>query len=95
MKKSTEKNVIIKLYEESLNDIIWTHKIQATLLDNYVYNAIVNHAIYKYKYKGNKGLNENDLLQEIIYKQYKNSKTNNRFTILTNYLNKNKYEYKR
>lgn len=35
MKKSTEKDVIIKLYEESLNDVIWTHKIQATLLDSY------------------------------------------------------------
>lgn len=35
MKKNTEKDVIVKLYEESLNDIIWTHKIQATLLDEY------------------------------------------------------------
>lgn len=35
MKKKTEKDVIVKLYEESLNDIIWTHKIQATLLDEY------------------------------------------------------------
>ena len=35
MKKSTEKDVIIKLYEESLSDVIWTHKIQATLLDSY------------------------------------------------------------
>ena len=35
MKINTEKDVIIKLYEESLNDIIWTHKIQATLLDSY------------------------------------------------------------
>ena len=64
-------------------------------LDNYVYNAIVNHAIYKYKYNGNKCICENDLLQEIVYKHYKKSNTNNRFTILINYLNKNKYEYKR
>ncbi len=35
MKINTEKDVIIKLYEESLNDVIWTHKIQATLLDSY------------------------------------------------------------
>ena len=34
-KKAKEKDVIVKLYEESLNDIIWTHKIQATLLDDY------------------------------------------------------------
>ena len=31
----------------------------------------------------------------MIYKQYKISNTINRFTILINYLNKNKYEYKR
>lgn len=36
IKKTKEKDVIIKLYEESLNDIIWTHKIQATLLDDYI-----------------------------------------------------------
>lgn len=35
-KKTKEKDVIIKLYEESLNDIVWTHKIQATLLDDYI-----------------------------------------------------------
>ena len=64
-------------------------------LDNYVYNAIVNHAVYKYKYNGNKCISENDLLQEIVYKHYKKPNTNNRFTILINYLNKNKYEYKR
>lgn len=64
-------------------------------LDNYIYNAIVNHAVYKYRYKGNKEISENDLLQEIIYKQYKKSKTNSRFNILTNYLSKNKYEYRK
>ena len=30
---NNEKNTILKLYEDSLNDIIWTHKIQATVLD--------------------------------------------------------------
>ena len=64
-------------------------------IDNYVYNAIVNHAVYKYKYNGNKNLSENDLLQEIIYKNYKRNKSNNRFNILTNYLSKNKYGYKK
>lgn len=64
-------------------------------LDNYIYNSIVNHAVYKYKYNGNKEISENDLLQEIIYKQYKKSKTNSRFNILTNYLSKNKYQYRR
>lgn len=34
-KSNNEKNTITKLYEESLNDIIWTHKIHATLLDKF------------------------------------------------------------
>lgn len=43
--KTKEKETILNLYEESLNDIIWTHKIQATLLDelikkNYRYRTI-------------------------------------------------------
>ncbi len=40
-----KKDVIINLYKESINDIIWTHKIQATVLDklrlkNKVYKII-------------------------------------------------------
>lgn len=64
-------------------------------VNNYIYNAIVNHAIYKYRYKGNKSITENDLLQEIIYKQYRQNKNYSVTNILTNYLSKNKYEYKR
>lgn len=33
-RNNNEKNTILKLYEDSLNDIIWTYKIQATILDN-------------------------------------------------------------
>jgi len=36
MGKNIEKETILKLYEEDLNDIIWTHKIQATLMDNMI-----------------------------------------------------------
>lgn len=35
-KKGKEKDAILKLYDESLNDTIWTHKIQATLLDDFI-----------------------------------------------------------
>ncbi len=50
MKKiNTEKDTIIKLYEENLNDIIWTHKIHATLLDelnkNYKIYTIIKESI--------------------------------------------------
>lgn len=64
-------------------------------LDNYVLNAIVNHANYK-----NKKISENDLIQEIVYKNYKNTKSKSRVSILNNYLSnlsdslrfKNKYQ---
>lgn len=64
-------------------------------LDNYVLNAIVNHANYK-----NKKISENDLIQEIIYKNYKKTKSKSRVSFLNNYLSnlsdnlrfKNKYQ---
>lgn len=50
MKKGDkDKETIIKLYEDSLNDIIWTHKIQSTLLDklhkNYKIYSIIKETI--------------------------------------------------
>lgn len=33
-KKDIEKETILKLYDDSINDVIWTYKIQATLLDD-------------------------------------------------------------
>lgn len=64
-------------------------------LDNYVLNAIANHANYR-----NKKISENDLIQEIIYKNYKKTKSKSRVSILNNYLSnlsdnlrfKNKYQ---
>ena len=32
--KESEREAILELYERSINDVIWTHKIQATLLDS-------------------------------------------------------------
>lgn len=50
MKKiNNEKDTVIKLYEDNLNDIIWTHKIYATLLDklnkNYKIYTIIKESI--------------------------------------------------
>lgn len=64
-------------------------------LNNYVLNAIVNHAYYK-----NKKITENDVIQEMVYKEYKRSKSKSRLNIVTNYLSnanrnlqfKNKYQ---
>ena len=60
-------------------------------VDNYVYNAIVNNALYNYencKKKFNK-ISENDLIQEIILKHYLKNKKQNKYDILKNYLSKN------
>jgi len=69
-------------------------------LDNCVLNAIVNHANYFYKTKSKKYniLNEDDLLSEIILKEFKKDKNQTRYNILTNYLSStsivNKYKNK-
>lgn len=67
--------------------------------DNYVMNAIVNHAYYKNQHKN---ITENDIIREMIYKQYKKSKYDSKYDIVLNYLSnlsksnqfKNKYEIK-
>ncbi len=57
-------------------------------IDNYIYNAIVNHAVYTFKTnsKKYKTLNPDDILKEIILKEYKKNKNQNKYTILSNYL---------
>lgn len=68
-------------------------------LDNYILNAVVNHANYRYK---NPKISENDVIIEIIYKQYKKNKYSSKYDIVLNYLSnlskrnqfKNKYEIK-
>ncbi|MBO4246093.1 MAG: hypothetical protein J5892_05115 [Bacilli bacterium] len=56
-------------------------KSKEKYLNNYVLNAIVNHAYYK-----NKKITENDVIQEIVYKEYKRSKSKSKLSIVTNYL---------
>lgn len=57
-------------------------------IDNYIYNAIVNHAVYTFKTnsKKYKTLNPDDILREIILKEYKKNNNQNKYTILSNYL---------
>ena len=52
-------------------------------IDNYIYNSIVNHAIYNYR---KKRITEEEIIQEVVYKNYKNNSNYTRFNILTNYL---------
>lgn len=71
-------------------------------VDNFILNSIINHADYLYKAKSKKYniVKEDDLLSEIILKEYKKNKNQTRFNILNNYLSnttstkqyKNKYK---
>ena len=57
-------------------------------IDNYIYNSIVNHADYLFKTnsKKYKNLNPDDILRELILKEYKKNMNQNKYTILNNYL---------
>ena len=57
-------------------------------IDNYIYNAIVNHASYKFiKLKDkNKGISDNEILQEAILKAYKKNKKQSKYDLLVSYL---------
>lgn len=83
------------LYKVNKGNNISSIKLNAELvdykneyIDNYVLNAIVNHANYFYKTKSTKYnmLNEDDLLREIILKEFKKIKRQTRYNILSNYL---------
>ena len=73
-------------------------KSKEKYLDNYILNAIVNHANYINKHPK---ISEDELLQNIVYKNYKKNKQT-RFNILSNYLStssrsskfKNQYKIK-
>lgn len=54
--------------------------------NNYVMNAIVNHAYYQNKHPK---ITENDLLREMVYNEYKKRKRQTRYNILSNYLSSN------
>lgn len=66
-------------------------------LDNYILNAIVNHANYKYK---NSKISEDELLREVVYKEYKRNRISSKYDIIRNFLSntnrcikyKNKYQ---
>lgn len=61
-------------------------KIKQEYLDNYVFNAIVNHANYYYKSKKKNHINEDKIIEEIILNDYLKNKKKSRFNILKNYL---------
>lgn len=71
-------------------------KSKEKYLDNYVYNAIVNHANYFYKTKSKKykKIDSDELLREIILREFKRSRSMSRYTILKDYLSEKNYQSK-
>ena len=93
-------------YYQSLSELNNEKGIDKTLainkekyLDNYILNAIVNHANSKYK---NRDIREEELIHEIVYREYKKMRTKTKTDILTNCLSninsslrfKNQYQIK-
>ncbi|MDO5556927.1 MAG: relaxase MobL [Clostridia bacterium] len=92
---NTINNYLYKVnIDNNVSNIIVNSKLtdsKQEYLDNYILNAIVNHADYFYntKSKKYKTFNEDDLLREIILKEFKKDKYQTRYNILENYLSSN------
>ena len=71
-------------------------KSKEKYFDNYVYNAIVNHANYFYKTKSKKykKMDSDELLREIILREFKRNKSISRYTLLKDYLSEKNYQSK-
>jgi hypothetical protein len=54
--------------------------------DNYVMNAIVNHAVYLYRNNSKRNINENTIVEAIVLDNYVKNKKQTRLNILHNYL---------
>jgi len=95
MFKSSLEDINKYFYEinvdNNVSNIVVDNKLinkKSEYIDNYILNAIVNHADYFYKSKSKKYniFNEDDLLREIILREFKKNKNQTRYNILENYL---------
>ena len=92
-------NYFKSIAESNHSDTVDTSLIKnkQKYLDNYILNAIVNHANYKYK---NPKFTEDELLREVIHKEYKKNRSMSKYDIVRNILSntsnslkfKNKYQ---
>ena len=92
-------NYFKSIAESNHSDTVDTSLIKnkQKYLDNYILNAIVNHANYKYK---NPKFTEDELLREVIHKEYKKNRSMSKYAIVRNILSntsnslkfKNKYQ---
>ena len=89
------KSIAESNHSDTVDDSLIKNKQK--YLDNYILNAIVNHANYKYK---NPKFTEDELLREVIHKEYKKNRSMSKYDIVRNILSntsnslkfKNKYQ---
>ena len=89
------KSIAVSNHSDTVDDSLIKNK--QNYFDNYVLNAIVNHANYKYK---KLKFTEDELLREIVHKEYKKNKAMSKYDIVRNLLSntsnslkfKNKYQ---
>jgi hypothetical protein len=89
------KSIAESNHSDTVDDSLIKNKQK--YLDNYILNAIVNHANYKYK---KLKFTEDELLREIVHKEYKKNKAMSKYDIVRNILSntsnglkfKNKYQ---
>lgn len=73
-------NIDNNIKSKANNDFI---KRKTQYIDNYIFNAIVNHA-----FSTNRKINQNDIIKEIVYSNYKKNKKQSRYDILNRYFTK-------
>ena len=89
------KSIAESNHSDTVDDSLIKNKQK--YLDNYILNAIVNHANFKYK---NPKFTEDELLREVIHKEYKKNRSMSKYDIVRNILSntsnslkfKNKYQ---
>jgi hypothetical protein len=89
------KSIAESNHSDTVDDSLIKNKKK--YLDNYILNSIVNHANYKYK---NLKFTEDELLREVIHKEYKKNRSMSKYDIVRNILSntsnslkfKNKYQ---
>ena len=85
------KNIAESNHSDTVDNSLIKNK--QNYLNNYILNAIVNHANYKYKHQK---FTENELLRELIHKEYKKNKSMSKYDIVRNFLSNtsNNLKYK-
>ena len=85
------KNIAESNHSDTVDNSLIRNKQK--YLNNYILNAIVNHANYKYKHQK---FTENELLRELVHKEYKKNKSMSKYDIVRNFLSNtsNNLKYK-